>query len=183
MPPGLSSARQRRAARAGRGSSWITYPARTTPKVPAANGGSSASPRVTVMVPSPHARAWAAVASSIGAARSMACTRPLVPGQPGGRDGHCSLAAAHVQHVRARPDARLASQAGAHVLEELGAALVIAAGGLGEPGDHLILDGSRQSVRCAHREVISRASSVTFTDEGRACCSRIRSRPGPAPPR
>ena len=74
----------------------------------------------------------------------------------------------------------LVDQAGAHLLEELGAALVVAAGGLGEPGDHLILDGGRQRLRCAHRAVISRASAVTFTDEGRACSVCIRSATRPS---
>ena len=90
-------------------------------------------------------------------------------------DAELSLAAAGVQHVRARPHARLAGQAGAHLLEELGAALVVAGGGLGEPGDDPFLDGGRRGVRGAHRAVISRARAATFTDDGRACCSRIRS--------
>ena len=75
----------------------------------------------------------------------MACTRPPVPGEAGGGDGDRAFPAAHVQHVRARPDPGLVHQPGAHVLEELGAALVVPGGGLGEPGDDLILDGPRQA--------------------------------------
>ena len=83
-----------------------------------------------------------------------------LPGQPRSRDGHRALPAAHIQHMRTRPHARLIHQTAAHVLEKLGAALVVPAGGLGEPGDDLMLDGPGQHFGCAHREVIASAAGM-----------------------
>ena len=85
------------------------------------------------------------------------------PGEAGGGEGDRAFPAAHVQDARARPYLRLVHEPGAHGGEELGAARVVPGGGLGEPGDHLMLDRPRQRLRRAHR-VISPASAVTFTD-------------------
>ena len=101
------------------------------------------------------------------------------PGAAGGGDGDRAFPAAHVQHVRTGMDPGQVHETDTHVFKELGAALVVAADGLAETSDDLLLGGPRQRPRCSHWEVISWASLATFTDLLRAYSVCIRS-PNPA---
>ena len=115
------------------------------------------------MVPSPEAAGLGCCGVQHRAGQVNGVDAAGVPGLAGGGEGDRAFPAAHVQDERARPYLRLVHEPGAHGGEELGAARVVPGGGLGEPGDDLMLDRPRQRLRRAHR-VISPASAVTFTD-------------------